>query len=129
MAKKFSCEDNELNMEISLALLKDKNIEVVTAYNGQQGVELFTQSSPGEFNAILMDIRMPIMDGRKATVAIRALDRPDAKDIPIIAMTADAYDDDMKECLAVGMNAHVAKPIDPTSLYKTLAEVFSTSDK
>ena len=104
-------EDNELNWEIANELLHDLGLELEWAENGEVCTEMFRCSDPGYYDAILMDIRMPIMDGYQATVAIRAMDRPDAS-LPIIAMTADAYSDDIQRCLSHGMNAHVAKPID-----------------
>ena len=120
--KVLLCEDNELNREIASALLKDLGIETSEAENGQIGVELFTASKPREYAAILMDLRMPVMDGYTATRAIRALPRPDAKIIPIIAMTADAYPEDVGKCLSAGMNSHLAKPIDPDALRRTLGK-------
>lgn len=104
-------EDNELNWEIANELLHDIGFELEWAENGEVCVDMFRKSEPGYYDAILMDIRMPIMDGYKATDMIRAMNRPDAS-LPIIAMTADAYSDDIKKCLSHGMNAHVAKPID-----------------
>jgi len=104
-------EDNELNWEIANELLHDLGLELEWAENGKVCTELFQNSEPGYYDAILMDIRMPIMDGYKATDTIRAMNRPDAS-LPIIAMTADAYSDDIQRCLSHGMNAHVAKPID-----------------
>ena len=104
-------EDNELNWEIANELLHDLGLELEWAENGEVCAELFRNSDPGYYDAILMDIRMPIMNGYEATDAIRAMDRPDAS-LPIIAMTADAYSDDIQRCLSHGMNAHVAKPID-----------------
>jgi CheY-like chemotaxis protein len=88
-------------------------MEIDQAVNGQEGVEKFSQSAPGEYSAILMDLRMPLLDGYGATKAIRELNRKDAKTIPIIAMTADVFADDIQKCLDTGMNDHVAKPIDP----------------
>ncbi len=104
-------EDNELNWEIASELLQDLGLELDWAENGEVCVNMFQNSEPGYYDAILMDIRMPIMNGYEATDAIRAINRPDAE-LPIIAMTADAYSDDIKRCLDHGMNAHVAKPID-----------------
>ncbi len=104
-------EDNELNWEIANELLHDLGLELEWAENGQVCVEKFQASQIGYYDAILMDIRMPVLDGYGATDAIRAMTRPDAG-LPIIAMTADAYSDDIQRCLEHGMNAHVAKPID-----------------
>ena len=118
--KLLLCEDNDMNSEIAVALLKDKGAEVVAAENGQLGLQYFSASAPGEFAAILMDLRMPVMDGLEATKAIRSLDRADARTVPIIAMTADAFAEDVQACFDAGMNGHVAKPIDPEKMMKTL---------
>ncbi|MCH3942462.1 MAG: ATP-binding protein [Atopobiaceae bacterium] len=115
------CEDNELNAEIAVALLADEGVEVVTAKDGKAGVELFSASDVGWFDMVLMDVRMPVMDGLEAARAIRSLRRPDAASVPIVAMTANTFADDVRECLDAGMNAHVAKPIDPVALRSTLA--------
>ena len=115
-------EDNDLNREIARSLLEDEKIEVETAVNGQKAVELFAASSPGTFDAILMDVMMPVMDGLEATRAIRALPRADAAQIPIIAMTANAFDEDKKKVFDAGMNAHLAKPVDSRQLYEILAK-------
>ena len=104
-------EDNELNWEIANELLQDLGLELEWAENGEVCTQMFQDSAPGYYDAILMDIRMPIMDGYEATDTIRAMEREDAA-LPIIAMTADAYSDDIQRCLNHGMNAHVAKPID-----------------
>lgn len=105
-------EDNELNAEIARTLLEDEGAEIVIAKNGKEAVEVFMENTPGMFDAILMDIMMPVMDGLTATKTIRALKRPDAQTIPIIAMTANAFKEDEKKCLEAGMNGHIAKPID-----------------
>lgn len=105
-------EDNELNWEIINELLTDIGMELDWTENGQLCVEKYEKSDPEYYDAILMDVRMPIMDGYEATRSIRALNRPDAKSIPIIAMTADAFSEDIKRCLDSGMNAHTAKPIN-----------------
>jgi len=115
-------EDHPLNQIIAVSLLQRKGMIVETADNGETGTELFKRSAPHFYDAILMDIRMPIMDGYAATQEIRSLAREDAKTIPIIAMTADAFSDDVKKAQEAGMNGHIAKPIEPDVLYKTLAK-------
>ena len=117
------CEDHPLNQEIARALLEEKGMLVEMAEDGASGVEMFSHSSVDYYDAILMDIRMPVMDGYEATRQIRALDRADAKTVPIIAMTADAFADDVQKCLDTGMNGHIAKPIDPETLYGTLEKL------
>ncbi len=112
-------EDNDLNWEIAEALLSALGMELERAENGQICVDMFSQSEEGYYEAILMDIRMPIMTGYEAAKAIRALDRPDA-DLPIVAMTADAFSEDIQKCIDCGMNAHVAKPIDVKEVVKQL---------
>jgi PAS domain S-box-containing protein len=120
------CEDHPLNQEIVKALLLKKGMQVTIAEDGQQGVEFFRKASHFFYDAVLMDIRMPILNGYEATQAIRSLDRADAKTIPIIAMTADVFAEDIKNCLAKGMNGHISKPIDAGQLYKTLAQKIKT---
>ena len=115
------CEDHPLNQEIAKALLEEKRILVDLAENGRRGVEMFCSSPEGCYGAVLMDIRMPVLDGYGAAGEIRALPRSDAKTVPIIAMTADAFADDVQKCLDCGMNAHIAKPIDPVQLYRALS--------
>ena len=105
-------EDNDLNWEILSELLADIGMELEWAENGKICLDKFRESEKGQYDAILMDVRMPVMTGYEATEAIRALDHPDAKTIPIIAMTADAFSEDIKRCLDCGMNAHTAKPIN-----------------
>jgi signal transduction histidine kinase/ActR/RegA family two-component response regulator len=119
------CEDNLLNSEIAKRLLEAKGMVVTCALNGQEGVDTFAQSAPGKFAVILMDIRMPLLNGLEATQAIRQLDRPDAAGVPIIAMSADAFTEDVKRCLAAGMNGHIAKPIEVEKLYAEIARVLS----
>ena len=96
-------------------------MQVVCAENGKIACDKFAASAPGEYDAILMDIRMPVMNGREATEKIRQMARPDAQKIPIIAMSADAFDDDVRASEQAGMNAHLAKPVDPTTLYEVLS--------
>lgn len=113
-------EDSEVNWEIARELLADKGFISEWAENGQICVEMFDNAQPGYYDAILMDLRMPVMSGIDATIAVRALEREDAKTIPIIAMTADAFDEDVKKCIDSGMNAHVAKPLDMNKLLRLL---------
>ena len=116
------CEDHPLNRQIAQKLLEKKGMVVDCAEDGQLGVDRFRDSDIGCYDAVLMDLRMPVMDGYAATRAIRSLKRKDASVVPIIAMTANAFDEDVKKCLDAGMNAHIAKPIDVELLYRTLAE-------
>lgn len=116
-------EDMIVNAEIMKEILKMKGIEADHAENGKIAVELFEKSEPNTYSAILMDIRMPEMTGLEATVAIRKLDRDDAKKVPIIALTANAFDEDVEKSLQAGLNAHLAKPVDPDMLFKTLEEM------
>ena len=113
-------EDNEINMEISTEILSMKNIRVTQAWNGKEAVELFSASEEDTFDFILMDMQMPIMGGCEATRIIRSMPRNDAKTIPIIAVTANAFSEDISETMAAGMNAHISKPIDLNILYSTL---------
>ena len=117
------CEDHPLNQEIAKTLLSEKQVIVSIAADGKIGVDMFKESSPGFYDAVLMDIRMPVMNGYEATRAIRALKRADAATVPIIAMTADALTDDIQKCLDAGMNDHLSKPIDPDYMYSVLEHV------
>ncbi len=112
-------EDNELNWEIACELLQEQGLELDWAENGQICADMFSKSAPGYYDAILMDIRMPVRNGYEATDAIRAMDRPDAS-LPIIAMTADAYSEDIQRYMEHGMNAHIAKPIDIKEVVRIL---------
>ena len=103
-------------------LLTDDGAKVTVAQNGRQAVECFKSNPPGTFDAILMDVMMPVMDGIAATRAIRAMERADAKTIPIIAMTANAFEEDAKRCFAAGMTAHIAKPFQIEQVEKTIME-------
>ena len=118
-------EDNELNMEIAKFLLENVGIKVTIARNGKEAINIFSASSEFYFDVILMDIMMPVMDGLTATRTIRALDRPDARSIPIIAMTANAFKEDADKCLEAGMNAHMAKPLNMEKLKQTICECLS----
>ena len=113
-------EDNELNMEIAEFVLQNEGADVTKAWNGQEAVELFRNSKPGEFNVILMDIMMPVVNGYEATKMIRSLDREDAKKIPIIAMTANAFTEDRIRAKKAGMDEHIAKPVDVELLIKVI---------
>jgi CheY-like chemotaxis protein len=119
------CEDNHVNAEIAQLLLKNLQVEVDWALNGQEGVEKFQAAAPGYYAAVLMDIRMPVLDGLQATKAIRKLGRADAKTIPIIAMTADAFAETIQAAKQAGMDAYVTKPVVPATLYQTIYEQLS----
>ena len=115
-------EDNELNMEIAEFMLQNEGADVVKAWNGREAVEIFRKSEPGEFDVILMDIMMPVMNGYEATKMIRSLEREDAKVIPVIAMTANAFTEDRLKAKEAGMDEHIAKPVDPKLLVKVIYE-------
>lgn len=115
-------EDNEINSEILSEVLRGEGATCEIAENGKLTLERFSRAEKGEFDAILMDVQMPVMNGYEATRAIRALEREDAKTIPIIAMTANAFSEDVKDALAAGMDAHIAKPIDMATIKKTLGK-------
>ena len=113
-------EDNTLNMEIAAFMLESAGAELTQAQNGQEALDIFRESPAGFFDAILMDVMMPVMDGYQATRAIRALERPDAAAVPIVAMTAHAFADDRKRAYEAGMTAHLAKPLESAVLIRTL---------
>ena len=108
--------------EILADLLEMRGVSSEHAENGAVAVDMFAAAEPGYYDAVLMDVRMPVKDGLEATRCIRALDKADAKTVPIIAMTADAFDEDVQRSLQAGMNAHLSKPVDPERLYDTLAK-------
>ena len=116
-------EDNELNAEIARCLLEDKSFKVDCVYDGAQAVERIRSTPPGAYDVILMDIMMPVMDGLDATRAIRSMDREDCHTVPIVAMSANAFDDDLKKSVECGMNGHLSKPVEVDKLYQTLKEV------
>jgi len=118
-------EDNTINAEIAQVLLSNKGITLDLAQNGEKGVAMFTHAMPHTYDAILMDIKMPVMDGYEATRKIRKSNHPEALQIPIIAMTAEAFDEDREKSLKAGMNAHITKPITPEELYAMLSNFFS----
>jgi len=113
-------EDVPINAEILMMILETREMKAELAVNGKIAVEMFESHEPGYYDAVLMDMRMPEMDGLTATRVIRALDRPDAKEIPIIALTANAFDEDVQRSLQAGLNAHLSKPVQPEALYETL---------
>ena len=117
-------EDNSINAEILCGLLDIYGAQTVVRADGAQTVREFLRTAEGTYDAILMDIQMPVMDGYAAARAIRELNRPDAKTIPVIAMTANAFSEDVQAALEAGMNAHVAKPIDIEVLKSTLQKAF-----
>ncbi len=120
-------EDNELNAEIAESLLEDRDFQVDCVYDGAQAVERIRSTKPGTYDVILMDIMMPVMDGLDATRAIRSMDREDCRTIPIVAMSANAFDDDLKKSVECGMNGHLSKPVEVDKLYRTLHQVIRSS--
>ena len=122
-------EDVDQNAEILADLLELEDVESEHARNGELAVKMFSEHPAGYYDAILMDVRMPVMDGLSATRAIRALDHADARVIPIIAMTANVFDEDVERSLQAGMNAHLSKPIEPEILYETMARLIAQRDK
>ena len=123
------CEDHPLNQEIARTLLEEKGFVVEVADNGKTGAAIFENSPVGYFSCILMDIRMPIADGFETTRLIRSLGRADAASVPIIAMTANVFDDDVKKCFEAGMNDHIAKPIEPDVMFRTIYEQINAAGR
>ena len=115
-------EDNAINMEIAHAILEEEHLNITEAKNGKEALEIFQNSKLSEYDVIIMDVMMPVMDGLEATKAIRMLEREDAKRIPIIAMTANAFEEDRKACLDAGMDEHIGKPIDIPLLKRTITK-------
>ncbi len=111
-----------MNIYVARIILENGGYQVTLAHNGREALECYEESEPYTYDAILMDVRMPVMDGIEATRRIRSMDRADALSVPIIAMTADAFDEDSKRTLEAGMNYHMAKPIDATQLYAVLEQ-------
>ena len=118
-------EDNELNQEIATVILSEAGFQVETAENGRKAVEMVSQSQPGHFQLVLMDVQMPVMSGYEATKLIRRLENRELANIPILAMTANAFEEDKQEALRVGMNGHISKPINIKKLLETLDHVLS----
>ena len=117
-------EDDDLNREIACTLLENEGLKTETAENGQVAAEMFEKSEAGHYDAILMDIRMPVMNGIEATKTIRAMDKADALTVPIIAMTANAFDEDMKKSMESGMNSHLTKPINIKNVIEVLRKLW-----
>lgn len=122
-------EDNELNAEIAMTLLEERDFTVDCVYNGAEAVERMGTTSPGTYDVILMDIMMPVMDGLEATRVIRSMEREDCHMIPIVAMSANAFDDDLRKSVECGMNGHLSKPVEVDKLYRTLHEVIFANRK
>ena len=118
-------EDNVINMEIAHAILEEEHLNITEAKNGKEAFEIFQNSRLDEYDVIIMDVMMPVMDGLEATKAIRMLEREDAKKIPIIAMTANAFEEDRKACLEAGMNEHIGKPIDIPRLKRAITKLLT----
>lgn len=116
-------EDNELNAEIALTLLEERGFMVDCVYNGAEAVERVRTTEPGTYDVILMDIMMPVMDGLEATRTIRGMEREDCRSIPIVAMSANAFDDDLRKSVECGMNGHLSKPVEVDKLYRTLSDI------
>ncbi len=121
-------EDNELNSEIAQCLLEERGFEVDCVYDGAQAIERIRTTEPGTYDVILMDIMMPVMDGLEAARTIRSMEREDCHIIPIIAMSANAFDDDLKKSVECGMNGHLSKPVEVEKLYRTLDKVIRSSE-
>lgn len=114
------CEDNEMNTEIARKVIESRGLVVSSAENGEIGVRKFSDSAVGYYDVILMDLRMPVMDGFTAAEEIRKLDRADASSVQILAMSADAYEEDIEKCRRAGMNGHISKPIDNVKMFDAL---------
>lgn len=122
-------EDNELNAEIAMTLLEERDFAVDCVYNGAEAVERIRTTVPGTYDVILMDIMMPVMDGLEATRTIRSMEREDCHKIPIVAMSANAFDDDLRKSVECGMNGHLSKPVEVDKLYRMLGEVIFANRK
>ena len=116
-------EDNEINCEIAEYILRDAGVEVVTANDGKAAVDTFAASKPGSFDCVLMDLMMPVMSGYEASRVIRSLDRADAEAVPIIALSANAFEEDVALAKGAGMNAHLAKPVDIREMFQVMSQL------
>ena len=121
-------EDNELNREIAVELLTAAGAQIETAENGKEAADAFARSLPGYYDLILMDVQMPVMDGYEATRTIRAMKRRDASVIPILAMTANAFHEDVEKSLGCGMNGHISKPIDLNEVFEKIGTALKQAD-
>ena len=122
-------DDNAVNREIAAMILKEYGFELDTAENGKIALDMVSATAPGYYRAILMDVQMPVMGGYEATRAIRALDNAERASVPVIAMTANAFTEDINEAKEAGMNAHISKPLDVDQLAGTLADLFGRQEK
>ena len=124
--KVLIAEDNELNIEVATAILEQINIQVETAANGREALDKFNQSQAGDYAAILMDLQMPVMDGYEATQQIRSMNRADASEVPIIAMSADVLEESVRKAMGKGMDGYISKPINHDQLFRTLKKLIRT---
>lgn len=129
VARALVVEDNELNMEVTRFYLEQEEMEVFAAVNGKEAVDLFENSVDGYYDVILMDMMMPVMDGTRATHLIRSLNRPDAKTVPIIAMSANTYQKDIEEGMKAGLNEYLMKPVDRSKLLDTIKKYMRKRDE
>lgn len=128
-ARVLLAEDNDLNAEIVISLLEMQDVEVDRAADGQEALDLFGASEAGHYDAVLMDVQMPVLDGLRAAAEIRASGRPDAKTVPIIALTANTFQEDRQSAEAAGMNGFLPKPFDVQQLYTALRECMGTNSR
>ena len=122
-------EDNALNQEISKRVLQKNGMEVTIAENGLVALDKFTESEEGFFDLVLMDVMMPVMGGIESASLLRKIEREDAKSIPIVALTANAFQEDIQKCLDAGMNTHLSKPINPKLLIQTISDLISAKQE
>ena len=118
-------EDNALNQEISKRVLQKNGMEVTIAENGLVALDRFSESAENEYDLVLMDVMMPVMGGIESASLLRKIDRQDAREVPIVALTANAFQEDIQKCLDAGMNTHLSKPINPTLLIQTISDLIN----